>query len=253
MTLPVVIPHERSLDPSDPAEWDAFGALGHRMVDDMLAFLRDIRDEPAWRDMPADVRDRLRVPPPFAAEGAERAYADFRELVLPYRVGNVHPRFWGRVQGTGSVVGMLAGLLAGAINENGSGLASAASQVEAQVLDWCRTLLGYPSSASGVLVSGGSVANLVGLTVARHAAAQRAGVDVRRDGVVALASPLVVYASSEAHNSIDRALSLLGLGIAALCRPTTNIECESTCWTVPSWTIVRQDARRWRSSATPAP
>ncbi|MFL5560805.1 MAG: pyridoxal phosphate-dependent decarboxylase family protein [Gemmatimonadaceae bacterium] len=215
-------PLERSLDPGDDAEWAEMSALGHRMMDDMLAFLRGIRDEPAWRPMPAEIRNRLHVPPPMTGEGAERAYADFRELVLPYRVGNIHPRFWGRVQGTGSVVGMLAELLAGGINENGSGLASAASQLEAQVLEWCCTLLGYPSGSSGVLVSGGSVANLVGLTVARHAIARRCGADVGRDGIAALATSLVVYSSTESHNSIDRALALLGLGTASLRRLPTD-------------------------------
>jgi glutamate/tyrosine decarboxylase-like PLP-dependent enzyme len=152
---------------------------------------------------------------PWAAEGAARAYADFKELVLPYRLGNVHPRFWGRVQGTGTVVGMLAELLAGAINTNASGLASAASAVEAQVVAWCKELLGFPASASGVLLSGGSAANLVGLTVARHAMARRAGIDVARDGVAAMPATPIVYGSTASHNSVDRALALLGLGIGS--------------------------------------
>lgn len=206
---------EATLDPGDAAEWDAMGALGHRMVDDMLRFLRGIRHEPAWRAVPDTIRARLRAPVPWRAEGGARAYADFQELVLPYRLGNVHPRFWGRVQGTGTVMGMFAELLAGAINTNGSGLASAASHVEVQVLDWCKALLGYPTGASGILVSGGSAANLVGLTVARHAMARRAGIDVTRDGVTALPASPVVYGSAESHNSVDRALSLLGLGTAA--------------------------------------
>jgi glutamate/tyrosine decarboxylase-like PLP-dependent enzyme len=186
------------------------------MVDDMLRFLRGIRDEPVWRPLPAAVRARLQAPVPWSAEGAARAYADFRQLVLPYRLGNVHPRFWGRVQGTGTVVGMLAELLAGAINTNGSGLASAASAVEAQVLAWCKALLGFPASASGILLSGGSAANLVGLTVARHEMARRAGVDVATDGLAALPTSPVVYGSTGSHVSVDRALALLGLGTAAL-------------------------------------
>lgn len=206
---------ETSLDPIDGAEWASMESLGHRMIDDMLSFLRNIREEPAWREVPGDVRARLSVPPPWQPEGADSAYADFRDLILPYRLGNVHPRFWGRVQGTGTVVGVLAELLGGAINTNNSGLASAASHVESQVLGWCKHLLGYPSEASGILVSGGSVANLVGLTVARHAMAARVGVDVTTQGVTAMPASPVVYGSVECHNSIDRALALLGLGSAA--------------------------------------
>lgn len=206
---------EMSLDPRTDAEWDAAGVLGRRMVDDMLRFLRDIRDEPTWRPVPPAVRDDLATQVPWEAEGAARTYDAFRELILPYRLGNVHPRFWGRVQGTGTVVGMLAELLAGAINTNSSGLASVSSIVEARVLDWCRTLLGFPATGSGVLLSGGSMANLVGLTVARHAMARRAGVDVMRDGTTALPPSPVIYGSAGTHNSVDRALSLLGLGTAA--------------------------------------
>ena len=209
---------ETDMDPVDAAEWSTMGDLGHRMLDDMLRFLRGIRDEPAWRRVPDEVRTRLKAPVPLDGEGAERTYQDFRERVLPFRLGNVHPRFWGRVQGTGSVVGMLAELLGGAINTNTSRLASAASHVEAQVLAWCRAMLGYAEGASGVLVSGGSAANLVGLMVARHAMARRAGVDVTRDGVVSLPPSPVVYSSAETHIAVDRALSMLGLGTTALRR-----------------------------------
>lgn len=218
MTSPLAAADEWSLDPRTDAEWDEMHTLGTRMVGDMLAFLRGIREEPAWQPVPDIVRERLRAAPPMQGEGAERAYADFRELVLPYRVGNVHPRFWGRVQGTGTVMGALAELLGGALNNNSSGLASVASDVEEQVLGWCKTLLGYPAWASGILVSGGSMANLVGLNVARHAAAERAGVDVKRDGVGAFPRRPIVYGSTEVHNSIDRALMLLGLGSGALHR-----------------------------------
>lgn len=215
---PALFPDEPSLDPVNDSEWDAMRVLGTRMVGDMLGFLRGMREEPAWRPTPGSVRERLTSGPPMQGEGADRAYADFLELVLPYRVGNVHPRFWGRVQGTGTVVGMFAELLSGAMNNNSSGLASAASDVETQVLSWCRTLLGYPESASGILVSGGSMANFVGLTVAREAAAQRAGVNVKRDGVSAFPCPPVVYASAEVHNSVDRAMMLLGFGTGSLRR-----------------------------------
>ena len=100
--------YETDLDPRDDAGWHELEQLGRRMLGDMLRSLRDVREEPAWRPVPAYVQADLRAPVPWTAEGAERAYADFQRLVLPYRLGNVHPRFWGRMQGTGTVVGMLA-------------------------------------------------------------------------------------------------------------------------------------------------
>lgn len=238
-------PAEFTLDPADAAEWEAMAALGHRMVDDMLRFLRGIRDEPAWRPVPEAVRRRFADEVPWEGEGAAGAYAEFRELMLPYRLGNVHPRFWGRVQGTGSVVGMFAELLGGAMNTNASGLASIASHVEVQVLDWCKTLLGYPPEASGILVSGGSAANFTALTVARHAMARRAGVDVTRDGAAALPRSPIVYGSVESHNSVDRALALLGLGTAALRKIPVDAEFRVDVRALEAAIIEDRAAGRW--------
>src|SRR5437899_8821521 len=93
---------EESLDPED---WDELRALGHRMVDDLLDYLRTVRERPVWRPIPPELRARFRVPVPRAPEGAERAYQDFREHVLPHPMGNIHPRFWGWVIGTGTPLG----------------------------------------------------------------------------------------------------------------------------------------------------
>jgi aromatic-L-amino-acid decarboxylase len=201
---------EETLDPTD---WQAFRQLGHRMVDDMLDWLEHVRERPVWQPLPDSVREALHRPLPRAPEGAERAYDEFRMHVLPYPMGNVHPRFWAWVMGTGTPLGVLAEMLAATMNPNMGGGEHAPNHVEAQVLDWCKEMLGYPMRASGLLVSGGSMANLVALAVARHA---RAGVDVRRDGVRAAAGRLMVYGSREAHSSVQKAVELLGLGSESL-------------------------------------
>src|SRR5687767_1415334 len=95
----------------DPADWQEFRALGHRMLDDMLEWLEHVRERPTWQPVPDSVRAALRRPLPRAPEGAERAYADFRTHVLPYPMGNVHPRFWAWVMGTGTPLGVLAEML----------------------------------------------------------------------------------------------------------------------------------------------
>jgi glutamate/tyrosine decarboxylase-like PLP-dependent enzyme len=134
--------------------------------------------------------------------------------VLPYPVGNTHPRFWGWVLGTGTASGALAELLAAAMNTNTGGLDHhSAVYVEKQVIEWLKKMLGYPASASGLLTSGCSAANLVGLGVARNT---MAGYDLRRDGVCAASHRMTLYASSEAHSSIQKAVELLGLGSEAL-------------------------------------
>lgn len=207
--MPYAHDRERSLDPAD---WGDFRALGHRMVDDMAAWLEGLDERPVWQPMPPEVRQRLRAPVPIRADGPERAYQAFRQDVLDYPLGNAHPRFWGWVIGSGTPVGMLGQLLAGAVNTNVGGAECAAVHVEAQVLAWLKELMGFPTDAGGLLVSGASVANLTAIAVARHDRAPR----VRRTGVHSLERPLTLYASTETHSSVQRALEALGLGAEAL-------------------------------------
>ena len=197
----------------DPESWDAMRALGHRMVDDMMGYLEQVRDRPAWQPVPESARAALDRPLPRAPEGAEQAYADFVTHVLPYPLGNIHPRFWGWVIGTGTPLGALAEMLGATMNPNVGGGDHGANYVERQVLEWCRELFGFPAGASGILVSGGSMANLVGLAVARN---EMAGYDVRRLGVAAAPAPFTLYGSAEMHSSIQKAVELLGLGSDAL-------------------------------------
>ncbi len=215
MTNPDTLPDlpDRPETSLDPADWGQLRAAGHRALDEMFDWLMTLRDRPAWRPMPAEAFAAFQRPVPVEPEGFDRAYQDFRRDVLPYPVGNVHPRFWGWVQGTGTAGGVVAEILTAGMNVNAWGGQHAAPYVEAQVLDWCKELLGFPAEATGVLVSGGSIANLVGLQVARDAAG---GEELARSGVGGLGAPLVVYASTETHNSVARAVRTLGLGQAGL-------------------------------------
>jgi glutamate/tyrosine decarboxylase-like PLP-dependent enzyme len=197
----------------DPADWEQFRRLGHRMLDDAIDWLEHVRQRPVWQPLPDSARVALRQPLPRAPEGAEAAYEAFRRHVLPYPMGNVHPRFWAWVMGTGTPMGALADMLASTMNPNMGGGEHAPNHVEVQVLDWCKEMLGYPAGASGLLVSGGSMANLVGLAVARHVCA---GVDVRKKGVRAARGSLTVYGSRESHSSVQKAVELLGLGSESL-------------------------------------
>ena len=156
---------EESLDPQD---WSAMRSLGHRMVDDMFDYWQSVRERPVWQPVPEAVKANLERPLPLEPQSPEQVYQDFRENVLPYPMGNIHPRFWGWVIGTGTPLASLAEFLGSAMNPNMGGGDHGANYVEAQVIEWIKQMLAYPQSASGLLVSGASVANLNGLTVARE-------------------------------------------------------------------------------------
>lgn len=194
----------------DPQNWDDLRALGHRMVDDMIDHLSTLREQPAWREMPDEVRRNFAEPVPREPQGEEAVYREFLRDVLPYSNGTRHPRFFGWVQGTGTPLGMLADMLAAGMNPHLAGSDQAPTLVELQVVRWLAELMGFPPDASGVLQSGGTMANIVGTVVGRHA---KAGFDVRREGLQGAARPkLLIYGSVETHRWIVTAVELLGLG-----------------------------------------
>ncbi len=207
------MPSTAATETLDPSDWEAMRALAHRAVDEGFDWLRTVRERPVWRPTPEEVLARFHEPLPRAPQGAERAYEDFRDYVLPYPMGNVHPRFWSWYMGNGTPLGAIGDFLAAIVNPNMGGGNHVANHVEAQVVDWCKEIVGLPLGAGGLLVSGGSVANLVCLTVARNTATDR---DVRAGGVRALPAPLAFYTSVEAHSCMQKSLELLGLGATAL-------------------------------------
>lgn len=203
---------EETLDPTTDAEWEAVRALGHRMVDQVVALHRYVGTQPAWRPVPAASRQVLRGPLEPGGAPLDRAVADFEEHVLPYHLGNIHPRGWGWVNGTGTTLGALADLMASALNVNCAGASTGARYVEEQVVDTLKEALGWPAAGSGVLTSGASVANLVGLAAARGRAVAEMGAEAGRIGLPHVHAALTVYTSVAAHNSVDRAVRLLGIG-----------------------------------------
>ena len=208
---------EETLDPED---WEAMRKLGHKMLDDMVDYLETVRERPVWKHVPDQVKAHFTSPVPQQPQTPEEVYEEFVEKVLPYPMGNIHPRFWGWILGTGTVMGAFAELLAASMNTNtGGGDNHIANHVEKQVIEWIKEMLRYPQSASGVLTSGCSAANIIGLTVARNA---KSGFDLRYRGLQSAPKKMVLYASQEVHSSIQKAVELLGLGSEALRRLPVN-------------------------------
>ena len=192
----------------DPANWNDTRAIGREMVDDMMTWLETVRDRPAWTSVPDDTKARLDEPVPFEGASLATVYQAFKRDILPYPTGNVHPRFWGWVMGTGTPTGALAELLAATMNPHLAGYDQSAALIERQVLSWLIDLMGFPADASGLLVSGGTEANINGLMAARVA---KAGWDVRAEGLRA-GPPLTVYGSVETHSWILTACETMGMG-----------------------------------------
>jgi glutamate/tyrosine decarboxylase-like PLP-dependent enzyme len=190
------------------------------MVDDMLDYQETVRERPPWRPVPADVRARLDESVPLEGAPLAEIYELFRRDVLPYPTGNIHPRFWGWVMGTGTPAGMLAEMLAAGMNAHVAGFDQAASLVEKQVLKWLKSLMGFPEAASGILVSGATAANLNGLLAARAA---KAGWDIRENGLHA-GPPLTIYGSSETHSWASKACDTMGMGRAAFRQVAADID-----------------------------
>lgn len=205
----------------DPAGWEGVQTLSHRIVDDAIGYLRDVRDRPVWREMPPEVKTFFSAPLPHSPAPLEDVYREVAETVMAYPMGNIHPRFWSWYMGTSNFTGALGDFLAAIQGSNLGGGNHAAAAMDLQVVNWCKQMVGFPASASGTLVSGGSMANIIGLTVARNV---KAGIDVRELGVAAIEKPLRFYASDQVHSCHRKAMESLGLGNRALRRLSTDAE-----------------------------
>ena len=200
-------------DTLDPSDWKSLRGQGHLMLDDMLDYLEHIRERPVWQPIPQQTRDLFQESLPQQPSDLAEVHQTFMRDILPYAVGNAHPGFMGWVHGGGTPVGMLAEMLAAGLNANLGGRDQIPLEVERQVVQWVRELFNFPSTASGLFVTGTSMANLVSVLVARTALL---GADVRRQGLVAENQKLVAYASTDAHGSIAKAMDISGLGSDAL-------------------------------------
>jgi aromatic-L-amino-acid decarboxylase len=218
---------EQTQPPSlDPADWRSVRSQGHRMLDDMFDYLEQVRARPVWQPIPDGVRARFHAPMPAAPTELATVHDDFMHHILPFATGNSHPGFMGWVHGGGNVAGMLAEMLAAGLNANLGGRDHAPIEVERQIVRWAAELFGFPPTATGLFVTGTSMANLIGVLVAR---ADAYGLGVRRKGVAVYKKRLTAYASAATHGCIAQAMDLCGLGSDALRLIPTNERHQIDC------------------------
>lgn len=200
-----------------------FRENAHRLADwmaDYLETLEQRRVSPETK--PGDVRRALPSTAPERAEPFDRVMADFERIVLPGMTHWDHPAFFAYFPGDHSPASILAEMLTAAMGAQcmSWNTSPAATETEQAMMEWLRQMVGLPDTFTGVLQDTASSATLVALLEARERAT-----DFRfaKEGAAAPgADKLVVYASAEAHSSIDKAVRLAGLGEGRLRKITTD-------------------------------
>jgi aromatic-L-amino-acid decarboxylase len=206
---------ESHLGDLPPAE---FRAAMHRVADLVADYLEHVGDYPVLpRVHPGDVRASLAAVPPRDPEALDAVLDDYRRLIEPNVTHWNHPGFMAYFGITGSGPGILGEALAAGLNVNAMlwRTGPAATELEEVVTDWLRQMMGLPAPFRGHINDTASVSTFVALAAARDRAP---GLEIRERGLAGRADipPLVMYASEQAHSSVDKAAIALGLGLANL-------------------------------------
>jgi aromatic-L-amino-acid decarboxylase len=202
---------------------DEFRRLMHEVADwvaDYRAEIETRRVVPEHR--PGATSESLPDAPPEAPEAMDEILRDFDRIIMPGIVHWGHPSFLGYFATTTTAPGILGEMLAAALNVSAMTwqTSPAATELETVVLDWIRQMLGLPQEFQGVVYDTASVAVLHALAAAR----EELGLDVRREGLAGRAGlpPLTLYASDQAHSSIEKAAITLGVGEANVRRVASD-------------------------------
>ena len=188
---------------------EEFRRIGHQVVDQLAEYFDRVQSERVFPEIePAEVRALFENPLPREGRPAEEVLAELERVLFPYCVHTGNGGYMGLITASPLPIGVIGDLIASALNQNlgAYSIGPSAVELERETVRWLCELAGYGPGAGGNLTSGGMLANLIGLKLARdHAsgeAAQEAGVEGR----------WAVYTSEERHVSVDKAVDLVGLG-----------------------------------------
>lgn len=196
---------------------EEFKRIGHELIDRIAEFLDSIETRPVTTGETPGALMKLLNPRPLPAEGmpAEPLLTMATELLFDHSLLNGHPKFYGYITSSPTQIGALADLLATAVNANvGANILSPmATQVERQTIQWLAELIGLPGTYSGILVSGGNMANFTGFLAAKTA---RCPAALKQEGLHQQEHGLRVYCSRATHTWVEKAMTVFGLGTNAL-------------------------------------
>jgi aromatic-L-amino-acid/L-tryptophan decarboxylase len=193
---------------------DDFRSAMHRVADLVANYLEGVGDRPVLPPVaPGEVGRVLPAAPPEEPEPIETVLDDYLRVIEPNLTHWNHPGFLAYFAITGSGPGILGETLAAALNVNAMlwRTSPAATELEERVCAWLGQMMGLPAELRGHINDTASSSSLVALAAARH---RLPGLDVRVRGLAGRPElpPLVVYASDQAHSSIDKAAIVLGIG-----------------------------------------
>ncbi|MGE0481093.1 MAG: aspartate aminotransferase family protein [Phycisphaerae bacterium] len=192
-----------------------FAPAMHRVADMVVDFLAHVGDRPVSPAIaPGAVRAQLPATPPPDAEPLHQILDDYNRVIEPNTTHWNHPSFMAYFSSSGSAPGVLGETLAAALNVNAMlwRTGPAATELEEHVCDWLRQMLALPDEFVGHINDTASIGSLLALAAARH----RCGdAEIRQRGMAARSDlpALVVYASEQAHSSIEKAAITLGIGL----------------------------------------
>jgi aromatic-L-amino-acid/L-tryptophan decarboxylase len=197
---------------------DDFRRHGHELVDWMADYMRDVGTLPVTPAVrPGDVLRQLPASPPEKGEPFESLLRDFTRIIVPGMTHWNHPGWFAYFPGNNSPPSVLAEMLTATLGAQCMSWATspAATELEQLTMGWLKQMLGLPEDFTGVIQDTASTATLVALLSARERATHHAA---GRSGLAASSARLTVYASSEAHSSVDKGVKLAGYGLDQLRR-----------------------------------
>lgn len=196
---------------------------GHLLGEFLAHYEIDLLDQPLLPPIDRDaMRAILTEPLPEEGRSLEDLLQEFRDVVVPNSTNVAHPRFLPYVLPSPNGISAFADALASTLNQNCNlwTLSPAANAIEQRVISWFHELFQFPPGSGGIITSGGSMANLTALAIARDA---HLGHDARAKGLQGRGSPLTLYISEQVHNSVDKAAVIIGLGLDHV----RHIPCDS--------------------------